>query len=66
MIVQTSRFSDGKRRIVNIAELIEENGEIKAKDIFVFQRKGTLLDGSIDGEFRATGYLPKLIEFLEF
>jgi len=62
LIVQTSRFSDGKRRIVNIAELIEENGEIKAKDIFVFQRKGTLIDGSIDGEFRATGYLPKLID----
>ncbi len=62
LIVQTSRFSDGKRRIVNIAELIEEDGEIIAKDIFVFHRKATLSDGRIEGEFRPTGYMPKLMD----
>ena len=58
LIVQTSRFSDGKRRIVNIAELIEEDGEIIAKDIFVFHSTATLPDGRIEGEFRPTGYIP--------
>lgn len=62
LIVQTSRFSDGKRRIVNIAELIEEDGEIIAKDIFAFHRQATLADGRIEGEFRATGYRPKLMD----
>ncbi|MCG7336485.1 CpaF family protein [Sporosarcina sp. ACRSM] len=62
LIVQTSRFSDGKRRIVNIAELIEEDGEIFAKDIFAFRRQATLADGRIEGEFRATGYRPKLMD----
>lgn len=67
LIVQTSRFTDGKRRIVNISELVEEKGEMVAKDIYRFNRKATLSDGSIIGEFIATGYIPKIYErFLSF
>lgn len=62
LIVQTSRFSDGKRRIVNISELVEENGEIVARDIFRFNREATLVDGTIVGSFAATGYVPKLYQ----
>ncbi|WNS75992.1 CpaF family protein [Bacillus sp. DTU_2020_1000418_1_SI_GHA_SEK_038] len=62
LIVQTSRFSDGKRRIVNIAELVEENGVIFAKDIFRFNRKATLPDGTILGEFEGTGYVPNIYQ----
>ncbi|QWC23100.1 CpaF family protein [Bacillus haikouensis] len=60
LIVQTSRFSDGKRRIVNIAELVEEDGEIFAKDIFKFNRTATKADGTIEGEFVPTGYIPNV------
>lgn len=67
LIVQTSRFTDGKRRIVNISELVEEKGDMVAKDIYRFNRKATLSDGSIIGEFVATGYIPKVYErFLSF
>ncbi|MCM3576024.1 CpaF family protein [Mesobacillus subterraneus] len=62
LIVQTSRFSDGKRRIVSIAELVEEDGEIIARDIFRFNREATLADGTIVGDFAATGYVPKLYQ----
>ncbi|MBT2642290.1 CpaF family protein [Bacillus sp. ISL-41] len=62
LIVQTSRFSDGKRRIVSIAELVEEDGEIIARDIFRFNREATLADGTIVGNFAATGYVPKLYQ----
>lgn len=60
LIVQTSRFTDGRRRIVNISELVEEDGHIKVKDIFVFNRTATLPDGRIEGRFHATGYIPNL------
>lgn len=62
LIVQTSRFSDGKRRIVSIAELVEEDEEIIARDIFRFNREATLADGTIVGNFAATGYVPKLYQ----
>ena len=62
LIVQTSRFSDGKRRIVNISELIEKDGEIIIKDVFIFQRKSTRSDGQIEGVFRTTGYRPELMD----
>ncbi|MBU8881363.1 CpaF family protein [Bacillus sp. FJAT-29790] len=62
LIVQTSRFSDGRRRIVNIAELVEGNGEIFAKDIFRFNRRATLPDGTILGEFEGTSYVPKIYQ----
>lgn len=62
LIVQTSRFSDGKRRIVNISELVDEDGEIVAQDIFRFNREATLPDGTIVGSFSATGYVPHLYQ----
>lgn len=62
LIVQTSRFSDGKRRIVNISEIAEEDGDLKIKDIYHFVRQATLPDGTIVGEFKATGYIPKIQE----
>ncbi|SHS23897.1 helicase/secretion ATPase [Mycobacteroides abscessus subsp. abscessus] len=62
LIVQTSRFSDGKRRIVHISELVEEDGEISMRDIFHFERQATLADGTIKGEFKPTGYVPKMYD----
>lgn len=65
MIVQTSRFSDGKRRIVNITEIVEEQGEILLKDIYRFERQATLADGTITGHFVQTDYKPRLLERFE-
>lgn len=62
LIVQTSRFSDGKRRIVAISEIVEEDGELVIKDIYEYVRLGTFADGTIKGEFRATGYIPRIYE----
>src|SRR5699024_2149826 len=60
LIVQTERLTDGKRRIVSIAEMDEVNGEIQLHDIFKFVRQGTKRDGTVDGYFTATGYFPKI------
>lgn len=62
LIVQTTRFSDGKRRVVAISEIIEENGDLVVKDIYRYVRQGTQADGTIKGEFQATGYIPKLYD----
>lgn len=62
IILQQTRFSDGSRRITHVTEVIGlEDGEFQLKDIFVFKRTGTAANGKIEGEFRATGYLPSYI-----
>ncbi|MCF6411550.1 CpaF family protein [Pseudalkalibacillus salsuginis] len=62
LIVQTSRQTDGKRKIVSIAEIFEEDGKIVIKDIFRFVRTGVRADGSVKGHFESTGYVPKAFE----
>ncbi|WP_408009129.1 CpaF family protein [Pseudalkalibacillus sp. A8] len=62
LIVQTSRQTDGKRKIVSIAEIFEEDGKIVIKDIFRYVRTGVRADGSVKGHFESTGYVPNAFE----
>ncbi|MCF6139554.1 CpaF family protein [Alkalihalobacillus berkeleyi] len=62
LIIQTSRQTDGKRKVVSIAEVYEESGEIVIKDIFRFVRTGVDTNGNVKGHFEATGYVPKAYE----
>ncbi|MFN2167448.1 MAG: ATPase, T2SS/T4P/T4SS family, partial [Anaerolineae bacterium] len=64
LVVQQSRFSDGSRRITHIAEVagIDEHGEVVLRDVFDFVRTGTGPEGRIEGEFRASGYLPSFLD----
>jgi pilus assembly protein CpaF len=64
VVVQQTRFSDGSRRVSNIAEVvgIDDQGEIQLRDIFTFHRTGTGPGGEVLGEFRATGYLPSFLD----
>jgi pilus assembly protein CpaF len=64
LVVQQSRFSDGSRRIVSIAEVVgmDDNYEIQLRPIFEFQRSGIGADGTVLGEYRATGYLPSYLD----
>ncbi|MYL33826.1 CpaF family protein [Pontibacillus yanchengensis] len=65
IIVQQTRLTDGSRKIVGISEVVENNdGSHEIKDIFVFRRTGMNSDGSIEGYFTATGYVPKCLEQL--
>ena len=69
LIVQQTRFSDGSRRVSAITELNElnEDGEFVLNDIFLYHRTGTESDGTITGEFRASGYLPSFLdEFITY
>jgi pilus assembly protein CpaF len=64
VIVQQSRLSDGSRRVTAISEVIgidRDTGEIELRPIFQYVRTGTGPKGKVEGEFRATGYLPSFL-----
>ena len=66
LFVQTSRFSDGARRITHITEVIGmEQDVITLQDIFLFEKTGITEAGKVKGRFRATGIRPKFYERLK-
>ena len=66
VIVQLQRFSDGRRRIVNIAEITGmERDVIQMQEIFKFVRTGTANDGQVRGNYVATGLRPAFAEDLQ-
>src|ERR1700720_2917283 len=65
VFVQTSRFSDGCRRITHITEVIGmEQDVITLQDVLVLEKTGITETGKVLGRFRATGIRPKLNERL--
>ena len=65
LFIQTSRFTDGTRRITHITEVVGmEQDMITLQDIFLFERTGITENGRIKGRFRATGIRPKFYERL--
>ncbi len=66
VVVHLARLSDGCRRVMSVAEIVGMEGEvITMQDLFLFERKGILEDGTVDGAFRATGIRPKAAEQLQ-
>ena len=66
LFVQTSRFSDGTRRITHITEVVGmEQDIITLQDIFLFEKTGLSEQGKVRGRFRATGIRPKFYERLK-
>jgi pilus assembly protein CpaF len=63
VVVQQSRLSDGSRKVTAITEVtgINDEGEIELVPIFQFVRTGTGQKGRVEGEFRATGFLPTFL-----
>ncbi len=60
LIVQATRLSDGKRKVVSVSEITGMEGStIQMQEIFHFKRLHTDADGTVVGEFRATGLRPK-------
>lgn len=65
MVVQLTRFSDGRRRITSIAEITGMEGDIiQMQEIFRFKKTGMGKDGKVLGHFEATGIRPRFLEEL--
>jgi pilus assembly protein CpaF len=64
LVVHQARLSDGSRRITSVSEVagLDENGDIRVRDIFEFVRTDTGPRGEVIGEFRLTGYLPSFLD----
>ncbi|WP_175670038.1 CpaF family protein [Burkholderia ambifaria] len=66
VVVQATRLTDGKRKIVSIQELTGMEGDIiNMQEIFTFKRTGMDRDGTVRGHFCATGVRPKFAERLQ-
>ena len=62
LIVQLSRLSDGKRRVMSIAEITGMEGEIlQMQEIYKYVRTATREDGTVEGHFQATGIRPRFL-----
>jgi pilus assembly protein CpaF len=62
VIVQLQRLADGKRRVTSIAEITGLEGDIiQMQEIYKFVRTGTATDGSVQGNFQATGVRPRFL-----
>jgi pilus assembly protein CpaF len=63
MIVQVMRLSDGKRKVMSVTEITGMEGQVvQMQEIFAFHRTHTGPDGTVHGEFRATGLRPRCLD----
>lgn len=66
VVIQTSRLSDGRRKIISIQELTGMEGDmITMQEIFKFEQTAVAPDGTVLGRFRATGIRPKFADKLQ-
>jgi len=66
MVVQVMRLSDGKRRLMSVTEITGMEGAVvQMQEIFAFHRIRTEPDGTVVGEFRATGLRPRCMDEME-
>jgi pilus assembly protein CpaF len=65
VVVQVSRLTDGRRKVVSISEITGMEGEmITMQEIFAFRQTGTDEKGMVLGHFCATGVRPRFVERL--
>jgi pilus assembly protein CpaF len=63
MVVQVMRLADGKRKMTHVTEIVGMEGNVvQMQDIFTFVRTHTDADGSVHGEFRASGLRPRCLD----
>ncbi len=63
IIVQVSRMSDGKRRMLSVSEIVGMEGDvITMQEVFKFNRQGTDSQGRIIGRYQATGIRSKFAD----
>jgi pilus assembly protein CpaF len=66
MVVQVARLQDGTRKIVSIAEVRGiVDGRIDVHDVFLFERIGVNEAGKVQGRFRSSGEMPRILERLK-
>lgn len=63
LVVHISRMKDGKRKIVDISEVVGvKNNELVLKNIFKFKNDGVSSNGTVQGEYQLQEYVPVVLE----
>jgi pilus assembly protein CpaF len=63
LVVQVMRLADGKRKLTYVTEIVGMEGNVvQMQDIFTFNRTHTDADGTVHGEFRASGLRPRCLD----
>jgi pilus assembly protein CpaF len=63
IVVQVERMEDGGRRVVSISEITGmEQDVISLQEIFRFRRRQLGADGSVQGDYEATGIRPRMMD----
>jgi len=66
VVVQVERQEDGRRRVVSISEIVGMEQEVVTmQEIFRFKRTSRKEDGTIIGEYEATGLRPRFLQILQ-
>ena len=66
VVLQLERMSDGQRRLISLNEITGMEGEVVTMhEIFRFRRRSTDPDGTIHGDFVATGIRPRFMNEFE-
>jgi len=65
LVVQVSRLQDGTRKILSISEVLGVKEErVDLQEVFTFERLGVTDAGKVQGRFKATGVMPKILDRL--
>jgi pilus assembly protein CpaF len=65
LVVQVSRLQDGTRKILSVSEVLGVRDEkVHLQEIFTFERVGVSDSGKVQGRFRGTGVIPKILDRL--
>ncbi len=63
VVVQVARLSDGRRKLISLAELSGMEGDvITMQEIFRYRQTGVSSDGIVQGRFEATGIRPRFLD----
>jgi pilus assembly protein CpaF len=67
VIVQVQRMRDGRRRITQVTEVVGLEGDVVVlQDLFRFEYDGENRDGTLRGQFVATGVRPAFLPRLKY
>jgi len=63
VVIQVSRLSDGRRKLVSVSEITGMEGDVVTmQEIFRYRQTGMTADGQVIGKFEATGIRPRFID----
>ncbi|WP_437493119.1 ATPase, T2SS/T4P/T4SS family [Sorangium sp. So ce1014] len=65
LAIEIALLRDGRHRVLRMAELAVENGQIAIRDVFTFVVERTAAGGALEGTFHPSGLVPDIVEDLQ-